>query len=378
MNSPSILSMFSHAGGRTLVLARSFRTWAWSLGPLRLGVAAGMVVLSVVPLSGCELRQGRSARPTYVGMSTASVAPSTMTARAETPPSTPPASMPTDLAWSGPSSYPPTPAPVFKPNVPLPPPELPEVAETNRQSLEDELQQLASASSKNNVPTEPDADLERSVEPRGPRVELPDGANGDDELRPSPDRSPPERPTAPRRPQVATDYTIGIGDELEIIFSESWNEQKVYRLVAGDEIQVEMLAGLKSSGSPQSTLDRTVRLQPDGKISLPFLGVVPAAGYSVEDLAAVLTKQYEAFYVEPDILVTLQTSGEGLKSLRESLRSSGGRTTMVSPDGTITVPNLGPVPALGLRPAEIEDEINERYRRTMPGVRVTVRLAGGR
>lgn len=178
-------------------------------------------------------------------------------------------------------------------------------------------------------------------------------------------------------PRVDPEYMVRVGDELEVDYTETWKVGRDYLLLPGDEVRVELL-NEGSRANRVASVDRAIRIQPDGKISLPYIGLVEAAGMNVGDLARDLTERYSTMYVDPEILVTLISTGEILRDLRESLRTSGGRTTLVVPDGTISLPQIGSVRAAGLRLGELQDEVNERYRRAMPGFSVTVRLAGKR
>jgi hypothetical protein len=177
-------------------------------------------------------------------------------------------------------------------------------------------------------------------------------------------------------PQEEGSYRIEAGDDLDLVFVESWAKGTEYRLLPGDEIRVEYVLGSDAGGNNRSPLDRTVRLQPDGMISLPYIGVVSASGMTVRELGQQLTGQYQDLYVNPNILVSLVSTGGGLEELQRALQSAGGRTTRVAPDGTIMVPFLGSVAAEGLALVELEEEMNERFRRAAPGFGVMVRLAG--
>lgn len=172
------------------------------------------------------------------------------------------------------------------------------------------------------------------------------------------------------------DYRVAPGDHLELLFHESWPSEAAYRLLAGDEIRVEFISppnGLDGIAG----LDRSVRIQPDGKISLPFLGFVEAAGLTPGELANELTGRYSDLYVDPQVLVTLVSTGRGLRDLRESMKAAGGRTAVVAADGTIRLPHIGMAKVADLTLWEVEDELNERYRRAVPGFRLTVRIADG-
>lgn len=194
---------------------------------------------------------------------------------------------------------------------------------------------------------------------------------------------PPDLPTEdlstePRPVRVTGNYEVRPGDELDILFRQSWDQGSDYRLMPGDQIRMEILLQGSGPGRSEPTLDRSTRIQPDGKITLPYLGLVDASGRTVVELAKRLSDGYSEYYVEPEVLVSLVSSGEGLHELREALRSAGSRSTLVAPDGKVTLPYLGAVKAAGLRVSEIEAEINERYRRALPGIATTVRLAGSR
>jgi protein involved in polysaccharide export with SLBB domain len=198
---------------------------------------------------------------------------------------------------------------------------------------------------------------------------------------PTPETSTDTRPqpAAPRpAPALSVDgkYRLAVGDDLDLVFVESWAKGTEYRLLPGDEIRVEFVVGSDSTLSSKSPLDRTVRLQPDGMISLPYVGVVNASAMTIRELGQKLTGLYQDLYVNPSILVSLVATGGGLEELQRALQSAGGRTTRVAPDGNIMVPFLGAVRAENLELIELEEELNERFRRAAPGFGVMVRLAG--
>jgi protein involved in polysaccharide export with SLBB domain len=69
------------------------------------------------------------------------------------------------------------------------------------------------------------------------------------------------------------------------------------RLSAGDVI--------KLSFAEESDLDQTQKIRRDGTISLPYLGQVTAAGRRVIDLQHELTRRYDEYLDNPEVLVTL-------------------------------------------------------------------------
>jgi polysaccharide biosynthesis/export protein len=74
------------------------------------------------------------------------------------------------------------------------------------------------------------------------------------------------------------------------------------RLAPGDVI--------KLSFAEESDLDQTQKIRRDGKISLPYLGEVTAAGKRVIDLQKELTSRYDQYLENPEVVVTLE-SGSG-------------------------------------------------------------------
>jgi polysaccharide biosynthesis/export protein len=63
---------------------------------------------------------------------------------------------------------------------------------------------------------------------------------------------------------------------------------------------------IKLSFAEESDLDETQKVRRDGKISLPYLGEVTAAGRRVIDLQHELTRRYEEYLDNPEVLVTLE------------------------------------------------------------------------
>jgi polysaccharide export outer membrane protein len=65
---------------------------------------------------------------------------------------------------------------------------------------------------------------------------------------------------------------------------------------------------IKLSFAEESDLDQTQKIRRDGKVSLPYLGEVTAAGKRVIDFQHELTRRYDAYLDNPEVLVTLETS----------------------------------------------------------------------
>jgi polysaccharide export outer membrane protein len=74
--------------------------------------------------------------------------------------------------------------------------------------------------------------------------------------------------------------------------------QQPYLLGPGDLIEVTIF------GYPE--LSRTVPIMPDGKVSLPLVGSIAAAGLTVDQLTAQLARAYAAFIRNPQVSVTIR------------------------------------------------------------------------
>jgi polysaccharide export outer membrane protein len=65
---------------------------------------------------------------------------------------------------------------------------------------------------------------------------------------------------------------------------------------------------LKLSFAEESDLDQTQKIRRDGKVSLPYLGEVKAAGKRIIDFQHELVRRYEDNLDNPEVLVTLENS----------------------------------------------------------------------
>lgn len=103
-------------------------------------------------------------------------------------------------------------------------------------------------------------------------------------------------------------------------------DQEEYRIGPEDALQIFVWKN--------ETLSRLVSVRPDGKISLPLLGDVPAAGQTTRELRDVLVKRYVEFIAAPEISVIVNevksikvsVIGEVPKAGRYELKS---RTTVL-------------------------------------------------
>lgn len=175
------------------------------------------------------------------------------------------------------------------------------------------------------------------------------------------------------RERQVPQYRLRTDDKIEFVFRlDRIESANAYQINVGDEVRIESLTDEK--------LDRTVIVQPDGKITVRLLGQVQAARRTIEALTAELEERYIEFYRVPAITVTpikLNTRLEDLRDAVDRRFGQGGQalTVMVTPEGTLQLPAIGSVPAQGLSLDELKREIDERYAHIVTGLDVTPILA---
>jgi len=84
-------------------------------------------------------------------------------------------------------------------------------------------------------------------------------------------------------------------------------DQEEYRIGPEDALQIFVWKN--------DTLSRTVSVRPDGKISLPLLGDIQAAGLTPRELRDTLVKRYTEFIASPEISVIVND----VKSIKVSV-----------------------------------------------------------
>jgi polysaccharide export outer membrane protein len=160
-----------------------------------------------------------------------------------------------------------------------------------------------------------------------------------------------------------------VDDQIRCVYRMTRNETtKPYELNVGDEVQVESFT--------DPNLNRSVIIQPDGSITLRLLGQVKAGHLTVVRLNESLEKDYTKFYNQPAITVTpvrVNTKLLDLIATVDARAGTGGEgiNVTVTPDGTISLPAIGPVPVQGMTLDDLKREIDARYSADIEGVEVT-------
>jgi polysaccharide export outer membrane protein len=173
----------------------------------------------------------------------------------------------------------------------------------------------------------------------------------------------------PGRTAHVPEYRLRVDDELELVYRITRDETtQPYKLNVGDEIRFESLT--------DRTLNRDLVIQPDGTITLLLLGQVKATGRTVAELRDELERRYSQFYKRPEVTVTplrVNTKLHDIINTVDRRLGFGGqvRTARVTPDGTISLPAVGVVPAQGLTLEELKRELDARYALEVEGMEVT-------
>ncbi|TWU00725.1 Polysaccharide biosynthesis/export protein [Botrimarina colliarenosi] len=187
-----------------------------------------------------------------------------------------------------------------------------------------------------------------------------------------------------------SEYRLRADDILSLRFLRTREVlSRPYQLQVGDRIRIESLTAGGSTGggadaaaqsNSQDNLSREVIVQPDGMITLPLVGRVPAAGRQLVALQEGLEERFKEYYNVPAITVTPIILNTRLEDLLETVDGRGGNlggrqiASTVTPAGTIQLPALGNVYVQGLSLDEAAREIDARYEAVIPGVSVTVAL----
>jgi polysaccharide export outer membrane protein len=173
----------------------------------------------------------------------------------------------------------------------------------------------------------------------------------------------------PARLPHVQEYRIRVDDLIEFVYRLKRDEVSgPYLLDVGDEIQIDSLIDEK--------LNRRVTIQPDGTVDLLLLGSVKVSRRTADEVRNDLNERYKKFYRITDInvtrVLTQVKANDFLQSVNNRFFTGGqGKQVRVTPEGTISLPSIGVVPAQGLTLDELRREVHERYVQTFDGLEMT-------
>ena len=164
------------------------------------------------------------------------------------------------------------------------------------------------------------------------------------------------------------EYKIRAGDVIEIIYHMLYEENPAeYLLEVQDSVKIEFFN--------QPDLNRTVTVRSDGKVTLPLVGDVPAAGFSSKQLEKELMKRYKQYLIDPSIDIVLERFNVKIDELKKAITTAPrgqSKISPVRPDGRTSFPFIGDIKVAGLTVEEVRKLINEKYRAFVRNLEVTV------
>lgn len=182
----------------------------------------------------------------------------------------------------------------------------------------------------------------------------------------------------PVRTPHLPEYRVRVGDQIDFTFRQTREiTQQPYRLGIGDVISVS------AEGSYQADFgDENMIVLRDGTVQVRNIGSVLVANKTIsrvqEELNA-LAQNPGPSEQDPNIIIKVVKSETELNDLIRTVDATNGqggqfRTLTVSPDGTVQLPALGSIPAIGLSLDELGAEANARYGMIVQGLEVTPSL----
>lgn len=168
----------------------------------------------------------------------------------------------------------------------------------------------------------------------------------------------------------APEYRIGPGDVVEIVYHIRYDKpEDNYLLEVQDKLSVNF------PYHPQ--FSSTVMIRTDGRITVPLIGDVRAAGLSPGDLAQALNQKYGGYLAKPSITVALEEFNVKIRELKRAITTAPrgqSKIAPVAPDGRISFPVIGTLQAHGFTVRQLEKTVNEKYAEHVRNLNATLIL----
>lgn len=154
-----------------------------------------------------------------------------------------------------------------------------------------------------------------------------------------------------------------------VVRSPAWQAPPVFALAPGDELEIKL--------ADQSYLNETAKIRPDGRITLPKIGDLMAAGLTPEALGLRISEAYMALGAAdaPPASASYRLAVGDEIQVMLPYHSGLDQTVKVRPDGKITLALIGTLVAEGLTPESLGERVNELYGKQLrkPMATVSVR-----
>jgi polysaccharide export outer membrane protein len=171
--------------------------------------------------------------------------------------------------------------------------------------------------------------------------------------------------------QAASDYILGPGDTVQVTyFFGTQKIDKEYILEVGDELEIEFFY--------HPEINKTVKIRPDGKITLARKGDITAAGLTTRQLNENITSLYSDIFKDPMVTITLVEFNQALQGFKEAVRSDNfgqSKQFLVRPDGYANLFHLeNDIRAAGFTLPQLKTVIEEEYYKKFSGLTISLAL----
>lgn len=170
------------------------------------------------------------------------------------------------------------------------------------------------------------------------------------------------------KPVVTASYMIGTGDELEVLYHiDPGTTTPEYIIDTEDTLRVDFYY--------YPVMSRTVRVRPDGYITLSPVGDVRAVQKKPADLAAEISRRYESILKRPVVSVEVVGFNAKVENLKRTIYNQErgmSRLAVVRPDGRISLPYIGDVDAVGLTTTDLRNRLEGRYQKIINNLTVSI------
>ncbi len=165
------------------------------------------------------------------------------------------------------------------------------------------------------------------------------------------------------------EYRIIAGDVLDVFYQINKILVKEYKISLYDSVSVNFI------DLPELTVNQKVL--PDGTITLPFIGHIFVVNKTSLQLENEIKEKYKKYLKNPGLYVTISDFDGRIEQLREDLKTAPrglSKLIYVRPDGYATFPLVGEVLASGKTIRQVNEILQQRYQRVLPGMKVDLFL----
>ena len=179
-----------------------------------------------------------------------------------------------------------------------------------------------------------------------------------------------DRDTYPSKQDIFPEYRLTPGDVLDVLFQiRDWDGTSEFKL------EIDNTVAVKFVHMPE--LNETQSIQPDGKISLPYVGQVEIAGLTVEQANERIHQAYDGVLRNPEVYLVVTEYRNRIKELKTDLHTASrglSRLVTVRPDGYCTFPIAGDLFVSGKTVPEVKKALDDTYGQFLPGLHVDLFL----